>query len=138
MTLYKNMEKLDQLAWRLYSSSYSEEDLLYLANCLEKMCHAHNPEEVFNIKQGPGIRRTDYKRHIRNVNAIKQIAVKTDLMAATIDESGNILIYEDDESDRPSTKVAILEVSDETGLAYDTLDQYWTDPKYRKYKTPLV
>ncbi len=136
MSLYENMRSLDELAFRLHTGTHTHEDLIYLANCLERLCDGQDPEGVLRLKQSSGKKRKMYKTHKRNVGAIKRIAALTDLMAATIDANGNVVIYEDDEADRPMTKVAVINVSDETGITYGTLDQYWTEEKYRKYKDP--
>ncbi len=133
--LYENMHLLDKLSIRLGSKTYSEGDIAYLAETLKSICDGVSPEEAFDIKQGSGENRADFRKHQRNIWAMKQIAAYTDVLEANLDDNGNLVVYEVDKKAVPKTWSVISKVAKKLGIEPGTLRQYWKDPRYKNHKT---
>ena len=137
MSLYENMKRLDQISSRLKSGSETEEDRLFVADCLSRLCDGDDAYEVFNITSSSGISRSDYRSKRFKENIVKMVAAHLDSLAISMSKEGNAILVEE-ERKRGYIKAGILEVAIHTGMKFKDIEDIWYDEDYSQYRNPFV
>lgn len=137
MSLYENMKRLDQMSSRLKSGSETEEDRLFVADCLSRLCDGDNAYEVFNITSSSGISRSDYRSKRFKEDIVKMVAAHIDTLAISMSEEGTPILIEE-ERKRGYIKAGILAVAIHKGMKFEDIEDIWYDEEYIEYRNPFV
>lgn len=137
--LFKQMNMLRKMQNRLASNKHTQQDINYLAQCLNDLCAGHPPEEVFKLTtSGKGIKRSDFNTLITIARAFHYMkgALEHDLIALT-DESGNIIDLAIPKDRAPLLKTVLRTAGPIFGIDPKTLERYWYDPDYKQLKVTV-
>lgn len=139
MSLYENMQALDQLSLRLHAKQYTDDDISNLAWCLKEICDGKDAHKVLGINAGKkGMRRSDYRKHRKISEAFQVVAAYIDPCTVGTNKNGEIIVFDSAKKEIPMLKKAIIDAATLFNMKPATLATYWKDKQYAHLKTPLI
>lgn len=112
--------KLMEIAQRLRSNAATNDDRCYLADCLQRISHGGDANEVLGIKRSRGQGPAKEDRHFRIFFALTWIAAAT-RPKTDQDDSGLAMRLED----------ALGHAAEHFNVGYETLRSYWGRREYK-------
>ena len=139
MSLYENMQALDQLSLRLRAKQYSDDDIANLAWCLKEICDGKDAHGVLGINASKkGMRRSDYRKHRKISEAFQVVAAYRDPCTVGTNKNGEIIVFDSAKKEIPMLKKATIDAATLFNMKPATLATYWKDKQYAHLKTPLI